>query len=194
MGAEPGVDAGRVERVRAAREEADELAVVELAEAHRAVTAPPHDAAAVLLGGYGRDCGLVEPHRADVPNVVHVPSAAAARLLVPIIEPFAVGQRGGGRPPAAAQEAAAAVDEERGEREREEEEGGEEGDGEEEAYGQLVVDGCRGAREGRGWGRGEVVALVAAGAADREAVERVGRAVEVDGLVAAAWLRPVGHG
>ena len=198
VGAEPGVDAGRVERVRAAREEADELAVVELAEAHRAVPAGPQ--AAVLHGGYGRDGGLVEPHRADVPDVVHHPTSAAARLPIPVVvEPFAVRQRGGGRaPPPAAQGAAAAVEEEHGEREREEEEGGEEGDGEEEAYGQALVDGDRGARERRQRRRRRgVVGAVAAGAA-REALERVVRAVERDGdavavAAARARQRPV-HG
>jgi hypothetical protein len=50
VGTEPCVDAGPVEWVRAAREEADKLPVTELAESHRAVPSTPH-VAAVLHGG-----------------------------------------------------------------------------------------------------------------------------------------------
>nr|CAB3457314.1 unnamed protein product [Digitaria exilis] len=153
VGTEPRVDARRVERVRAAREEADQLPVGELAEANRAVPAPAHPAA-VFHGGYGRDGGLVEPHRADVPHVVHHPSPAPALLLV--AEPAVVGPFSGGcgeAAPAAQDEAAAAVEEERGEREREKEEGGEQGDDEEEAHGRRVAVGGRGARDHRDRGR-----------------------------------------
>ncbi|BAT08539.1 Os09g0468850 [Oryza sativa Japonica Group] len=113
-----------MERMRAAREEADQLPVAELAEAHRAVPSPPNSGA-VLRGGYGRDGGLVQPHRADVPHVVHIP-AAAPRLLIPVAEPVVAGERRGRGPAPAAQDDAAAVEQDRGDRERDEQEGGEE--------------------------------------------------------------------
>jgi len=189
VGAEPGVDAGRVERVRAAREEAHQLPVAELAEAHRAVPAPAHHPAAVLHGGYGRDGGLVEPHRPDVPHVVHHPSSTALLLVAePSAAVVVVGPFGGGRRREASaapqDEAAAAVEEERGEREREEEEGGEQGDDEEEAHGRVAVGGDRRARDHRERGRrGQGVrgaGRLAAAGAEREAVERCLRAVEDD--------------
>jgi hypothetical protein len=181
MGVEPCVDAGHVEWVRAAREEADKLPVAELAEAHRAVLASPH-AAAVLHGGYGSDGSIIEPHRADVPHVVHHRAPVSSLLAEPVFVRQRPSRGGSGRrAPAPTQDpATAAVEEERDEREREEEEGGEQGDGE-ESHGRVAIGVRRRAGEHRDGGRRGLGELVAGSASTaRLALERVLLAVDGD--------------
>jgi hypothetical protein len=70
VGAEPGGDAGGVEGVGAPGEQAEELAVEELAEADGAVGGARHGARSVPRERDGLDRRLVEPHGPDVPRVV----------------------------------------------------------------------------------------------------------------------------
>jgi hypothetical protein len=75
--AEPGVDAGDVERVAALGQQAHELAVLELAEADGAVRrAEERRPGAVPRRGDGVNGRLVQPHGPDVPDVVDHPAAA----------------------------------------------------------------------------------------------------------------------
>jgi hypothetical protein len=93
--AEPGVDAGDVERVAALGQQAHELAVLELAEADGAVRrAEEPRPGAVPRRGDGVNGRLVQPHGPDVPDVVDDPGAAAA---LGVIARLRRRCRGGGR-------------------------------------------------------------------------------------------------
>jgi hypothetical protein len=92
VGAEPGVDALDVERVRSPREQPQELAVHELAEADGAVGG---GARAVPRERDGLDRRLVQTHGPDVPRVVH--DLFSLRFLIgeAVQDADAVGRRWG---------------------------------------------------------------------------------------------------